>query len=47
MAFTKSLHSSGPTHHILDTKAAEWVMIVILLGLTCYVFASLLDKVAG
>jgi hypothetical protein len=47
MAYTKRLHSSGPPHHVVDTEAAVWLMIVILLGLTCYVFVSLLHRVAG
>jgi len=47
MASIKRLHSSGPPHHVVDTEAAVWVMILILLGLSCYVFISLLRRVAG
>lgn len=45
MAIAQRLHQSQPKHQAYEHEAAVWVMILILFGLTCFAFASLLSKV--
>jgi hypothetical protein len=39
------MHPAEPPHQAHDTEAAVWILIAILLGLTCFAFLCLLHKV--
>lgn len=38
---------SLPAHRLSEEEAGIWVMIVILLGLVCYILGTMFNRVAG
>lgn len=47
MALAQRLHLPEPRHRAVDNEGAVWVMVVILLGLACFAFVRLLNKLGG